>query len=62
MGDLDIELVSSGVAQGEGEGGRVCAGAAHVYVGCTKSVRVKVQNSTFNFTTVILYARCGPNF
>jgi len=38
LSDLDIELVDSGVAQGEGEGGRVSAGAAHVYVGMVPSV------------------------
>ena len=35
---LDIELVDGCVAQGEGEGSRVCTGAAHVYVSCNKSV------------------------
>jgi len=38
LSDLDIELVSSRVAQGEGKGGRVCAGAAHVHIGMVPSV------------------------
>jgi len=38
LSDLDIELVGGRVAQGEGQGGRVPAGAAHVYVGMVPSV------------------------
>jgi len=38
LSDLDIELVGGRVAQGECQGGRVLAGAAHVYVGMVPSV------------------------
>jgi len=38
LSDLDIELVGGRVAQGEGQGGCVPAGAAHVYVGMVPSV------------------------